>query len=328
MPTGTKTDLNVRNPFLHTALTERLTQFSDAFNEASNGAISLTTESMIGEADHSTAFRNISSLITRRDTTSTDDATSQKLVNSEKTRVKLDRSIGPVDNALSGFRKIGMDADEMQIVVGEQAGKAIAIDMLNEGLGAVRAALVSGGTTLHAHAGPLATAELVKGLYKFGDAADRVVVWLMHSFVYSQLIQQQIAANIDGVSNFNVSTATPVTLNRPVIVSDSEALVTTDGAGAGNDHYFTLGLTAGALELINSEEEEVIFEVVTGKKNLIARIQGEFAYTVGMTGFSYDLTNGGVNPNTAALRTGTNWDSVVDSHKDWPGVVIRTQTSA
>jgi hypothetical protein len=330
MAIGTKADMNVRNPFLHTALTERLTQFSDAFNSASGGAITLGSQSTIGEARHETFFKNISSLVTRRDTTSTSDATAQKLVNGEIVHVKLDRKIGPVDNTIDSFRKIGMGTDEMQIVVGEQAAVAMGLDMLNEGLGAVRAALVTAqsGAAMHAPTTTATTAALVSALYKAGDRADRIVCWVMHSFVYSQLVQQQIAANIDGVSNFNVATATPVTLNRPVIVTDSSALIAVDGVASGNDHYFSLGLTAGALELVNTEEENVLLDIVTGKENLIARVQGEFAYNMGVKGFAYDLTNGGVNPNTAALRTGTNWDIVVSSLKDGPGVVLRTQQTA
>ena len=36
---------------------------------------------------------------------------------------------------------------------------------------------------------------------------------------------QNISANIDGISNFNVANAAPVTLNRPVLVTDSASLV-------------------------------------------------------------------------------------------------------
>lgn len=325
MATGTKADLNIRNPFLHTALTERLAQFADAFNASSNGAIRLTSVSKIGEAAHETFFTSISGLVTRRDTTSVADVAGTKLVNAEKTEIKLDRKIGPVENTLSGFVKIGMSENEMQTAVGEQAGVAMAVGMLNDGLGALRAAMAGQAALLATKAGTLDTATLVDGLFKLGDRADRIVVWIMHSLPYSKLLQSQIAANIDGVSNFNVSTASPVTLNRPVIVTDSAALWADEAGGAGVDYYYTLGLTQGALDLINTEAENVLLDIVTGKENLIARIQGEYAFNMGMKGFSYDLTNGGANPAEAALTTATNWDKVITDLKDGPGVVIRTQ---
>lgn len=325
MATGTKADLNIRNPFLHTALTERLAQFSDAFNAASNGAILLSTQSKIGEAEHSTFFQAISGLITRRDTTSVADATAAKLVNVEKTEIKLDRKIGPVENTIASFLKIGMTTDEMQTAVGDQAGVAMAVGMLNDGIGALVAAMKAQTAILATKAGTMDTSTLVTGLYKLGDRADRVVVWIMHSVVYVSLLKDQIAANIDGISNFNVQTATPVTLNRPVIVTDSASLFEDEGGGVGIDYYFTLGLTASALDLINTEAENVIFDIVTGKENLIGRIQGEYAFNMGMKGFTYDLTNGGANPSSAALNTSTNWDKVVTDLKDGPGVIIRTQ---
>lgn len=325
MATGTKADLNIRNPFLHTALTERLAQFADAFNGASGGAIRLTTQSKIGEAAHETFFQQISGLVSRRDTTSTADATASKLVNVEKTEIKLDRKIGPVENTIASFLKIGMTSDEMQVAVGEQAAVAMSVGMLNDGIAALVAAMKNHASIMATRAGTLNTTTLVEGLYKIGDRADRVVVWVMHSIPYVSLLKDQISANIDGVSNFNVQTATPVTLNRPVIVTDSASLFVDDGGGAGTDYYYTLGLTAGALDLINSEAENVLFDIVTGKENLIARVQGEYAFNMGMKGFSYDLTNGGVNPNAAALATSTNWDKVVTDLKDGPGVIVRTE---
>jgi hypothetical protein len=327
MVAGTKLDLNVRNPFLHTALSERLTQFADAFNLASSGAIILRTEGMIGEAMHSTFFQNIAGLVTRRDTTSVAAAAGTKLTNQEKTIIKMDRKIGPVENTLSSFIKIGMTSNEMQTAVGEQAGVAMALDMLNDALGAIRAAMVNDGAVQATVAGPVTSASLIQALYKRGDRASDVVIWIMHSFAYSQLVQSQLAANIMGVSNFNVASGTPVTMGRPVIVTDSTALVIPNGAGAGNDYYYTLGLVAGSAECINSETENVVFDIVTGLENLVGRVQGEYAYSLGIRGYSYNLTVGGSNPASATLRTGTNWTNVIASFKDGPGVILRSQTT-
>lgn len=327
MATGTTVDLNIRNPFLHTALTERLTQFSDAFNAASLGAIRLTTASKIGFAEHETFFTSIAGLITRRDTTSVAAAPATKLVNVEKTAIKLDRKIGPVENTISSFNKIGMSTNEMQVAVGEQAAVAMAVGMLNDGLGSLVAAIKQNAAAIATVAGPITTASLVSGMFKLGDRQDRIVCWIMHSFQFAQLIQNQIAANINGISSFNIINGTPITMGRPVIISDSPSLVTANGAGAGNDYYWAIGLTEGALDLVNSEEENVLLQIVTGLENLVARIQGEYAYNMGMKGYTYDLTNGGNNPSAAALTTAGNWDLVVTDYKDGPGVLIRSQTT-
>ena len=57
---------------------------------------------------------------------------------------------------------------------------------------------------------------------------------------------------------------------------------------------------------------------------LRVRLQGEYAYNVGVKGTAWDVANGGVNPDDATLGTGTNWDSVMDDVKDLAGVHIET----
>jgi hypothetical protein len=79
-----------------------------------------------------------------------------------------------------------------------------------------------------------------------------------------------------------------------------------------------------AAVLEDSEEEMLYTDVITGKENIITRLQGEFAYNMNLKGFAWDVANGGVNPDDTALGTGSNWDSVMDSDKDLAGFAIRT----
>ncbi|MNE45483.1 hypothetical protein D3C80_1397680 [compost metagenome] len=100
----------------------------------------------------------------------------------------------------------------------------------------------------------------------------------------------------------------------------------TAGSGsAATTDYMTLGLTVDGLKVENTEEEELVIENVTGKENLITRLQGEFAYNMGVKGFKWDIGNGGANPNDATLGTGSNWDAVRGSHKDFAGVIIQSR---
>ncbi len=139
----------------------------------------------------------------------------------------------------------------------------------------------------------------------------------MRSKPYYDLVKSQFTANIDGVSNFNITTATPVTLNRPVLVTDSADLL-------NGSIYTTLGLTADAVVIEESETPIVHNEIITGLDNLVVRMQGEFAYNLGCKGCAWDVANGGVNPDNTALGTVTNWDSVMDNVKDLPGVAIQS----
>src|SRR5262245_50036231 len=60
----------------------------------------------------------------------------------------------------------------------------------------------------------------------------------MHSKPYYDLVQSQINANITGISNFAIAQATPVTLNRPVIITDSSSLVAAVNSPAAKNVTF------------------------------------------------------------------------------------------
>jgi len=120
-----------------------------------------------------------------------------------------------------------------------------------------------------------------------------------------------------------VQTGTPVTLNRPVLVTDDPSLVITTGSGStAVTTYQTLGLTNSGIVIEDTEGEYVSFQEVLGLEQILRRMQGEYAYNLGLKGFTWDVTNGGANPVASALATASNWDTAYVSEKDRAGVVI------
>jgi hypothetical protein len=109
----------------------------------------------------------------------------------------------------------------------------------------------------------------------------------------------------------------PGTLGKPVVVTDG-GLVSDDSS----PDYYTLGLCAGAFEIVQSEPDVVWTSEVTGEANLAYRIQGEFAVNCGMRGCSWDVGNGGANPVLASLATAAYWDAIHADVKHLPGVCI------
>lgn len=341
MAMGLKTNFNIDNPFIYTGYTEMLTQFSNAFNEQSGGTIKLTNASKRGDFEESAFFQNISGLVSRRDPTSNAAATDKNVDMATLRQIKLNRKVGPVAQSYDSFRKIGSPVsvpngnqssgiNELDFIVGQQTAKAVQVEMINTALLGLRAALRgvaglvydNGATTA---AGKIVSTDLVKGLAKMGDAAgSKIKLWVMHSKQYYDLVEQQITANLDGTTGFVLASASPVTLNRPVLVIDSPSLVVTDGVGAGIPSYITLGLGAGAVEVEDTEDMMLATQLITGTENLGIRIQGEYAYNLGVLGFDWDLTNGGENPNDAAMGTSTNWDKAYADIKDLGGVIIET----
>lgn len=324
-----KGDLKYINPFVQTGITETLTQAAAGMFEASRGALILQAAQKPGDFENLSFFQNISGLITRRDPTSLAVAPDTKLVQSDFNRVKINRKIGPVASTRDAFRKAGLSRDAMDLVVGQQAGVAMQVDMVNTVIRSLRAALSTDASTYVDGGGATINTAgsngLVDALAKRGDAAAGIVCWVMHSKVFYNLVKEQISANIDGVSSLVFSAASPLTMGRPVLVTDSPDLVVASGISAGVDAYYTLGLTAGAALMEETEGTEVITQDVTGQENLIVRIQGEYAQNIGLKGYTWDVTNGGENPTNAALATGSNWDTALADMKDRAGVCIRTR---
>lgn len=320
MAIGKASDFKVYQNELRGGIVETLTQATNYFN-AAGGAIALTTISRRGDFSKESFFKNIAGVVGRRDTGSTAAATSLLLSMDEIISVKLNRKVGPVDQTYDAFNKVAMSMspEEFSLLLGNMIGKAMQVEMLNSGLRAARAALANQAAVTATSAATIKTSDLVTGLSKFGDAASNIGAWVMHSKVYFDLFQHQIGtgANGDVVSGVVVQGASPVTLNRPIIVTDSDAL--TDGT-----NYFTLGLTQQGIVLENSETERTVLQEVTGLENLVVRMQGEYAYNAGVKGFKWDVANGGANPSDTALGTGTNWDAARGSHKDFAGVCITT----
>lgn len=309
---------------VHSGISETLVQNTAAFNAASQGAIRLVPQKRMGDFAQISFFKNVANLIAWRGVSGSPenpDVTPLTLPADEFVSVKLNRRIGPVDATLDAFKKMGRDPN-MEVVsfgLGEQVAKAQQVEWLNDGLGSVVAGITNQRslTNTTSPEAVLDTNRLVDGLALFGDAASRIVIWVMHSKVYYDLVKSQIAANIDGVSNFNVATASPITLNRPVLVTDSTDLV-------NGSVYSTLGLSADPVVIEESESPFVHTEIISGKDNLVVRLQGEYSYNMGLRGLAWDVVNGGINPDNTALGTGSNWDSVMDDVKDLPGVAIQT----
>jgi hypothetical protein len=311
---------------VHGGMVETLVQNTDAFNAASLNTIRLVTQRRRGDFHQESFFKNVSSLINRRDVNvspANPTVASSPVPVDENISVKLNRRVGPVDQTYDSFRKLGDSADleVLSFLLGEQIAKAMQVEMLDSGLRSVVASITANGSLIHTAAAGLITDSLVSGLALFGDASNRISMWVMHSKPFFELIQAQITANIDGISNFNIAQASPVTLNRPVLVTDSIALLDTS---VSPQKYITLGLVDSGVVMEDSEEELMYTDVITGKENIVARLQGEYAYNVGCKGSKWDVTNGGVNPNDAALGTSTNWDIVMDDVKDLSGFAIRS----
>ncbi len=323
MAAGNITDFKVYDPFFHAGVTETIRQNLDAFNAASAGTIQLNRVLLPGETNITTKYGLMSGLVSRRDDAAATAVTDSPLTRIQEVSVKLKRRIGPIADTYDAFKAIARDPNEMSLIVGQQAGVAIAQDYLDTILSALVGSMVATTDIYNdaTTAGTITTASMVDTMKLRGDRAGEIAMWVMHSKQYYDLVKEQIAANIFEVGGFVVHEGSPVTFGKPVLVTDSASLINTTPTP---DAYYALGLAPGAAVVEESEGRTVISEPVTGFENLLMRVQAEHAYNIGIAGFEWDTTNGGTNPNAAAVALGTNWDQTAADVKDLPGVILAT----
>lgn len=332
MAIGKQSDFVIYQDEFHAGVTEVMQQEADVFNTQSAGAITLETQFHKGNYSSESFFKELSGLTSRRDTTSVAVVTDIAMTMGQDVGVKLDRKIGPVAQTLDSFRKIDADPRVMSYILGTQWAKAIMVEQLNSGLAAGVTAFgkdlyVGTGTTgntgvvgtVPAATDTMTHSALTRGLGAYGDASQRVRAFVMHSKVYFDLMRQAIADNVYNVAGVTIYQGTVASLNRPVIVSDSASLISVGTGTGGIDEYFTLALTGNAINLRESEGRQIHSSIVDGLENLVMRFQGEYAYTVGIKGYSWDIANGGANPSSATLTTATNWDKNVTDNKSIGG---------
>ena len=323
MAIGKASDFQIFQDQFFGGVVEVLQQNANAFNEASRGALRLITQAHIGDYREESFIQDFSaSLVTRRDTTSVSAATDTAMTQDIFRAVKLSRKLGPVAQTLDAWRKIGRDASAQSFAFGRASGPAIAADMLNTTIKALVAAIGNVAALVHdfTATGTLTHGALVTGLSKFGDAADRLVCWVMHSKQYYDLVGQAITDNIFQIGSISIMGGTTPTLGRPVIITDATDLIITGTP----DAYVCLGLVAGGGVVMESEERTLVSETVTGLENLVGRIQGEMAYSLLLKGYQWDATNGGANPAAAAVATGSNWDKIAADDKSTAGIMVKT----
>jgi hypothetical protein len=283
----------------------------------------VNTVGRVGDFALDSFYKTISGLIQDRDPTSTAAATASKLTQDNLISVKLNK-MALVEQTLDSFKKKGVDSREMSFVLGQQFAKAVLVDYITSGVGAAAAAIGQHNNQNNDSA-TITTAGLVQALSVLGDRGGDVAAFVMHSKAYYDLVQSQIAANIYDVSSVNIKQGSPITLGRPVIVTDSASLISVGTGPGAVDEYHTLALTPNAIKIEESEERNLHSTIVSGKANLILQWQAEYAYNLALKGYKYDTVNGGASPNLATLATATNWDKVVTDNKDLLGVRLVTQ---
>lgn len=319
-------DLAVYSEYAYSAFTETLQQQLALFNAASDGCIQLSSAAHQGDYSDVAFFAKIAGGTVRRRNAYGSGAIAEKTLSQKvDTMVKVAAGTPPIRIDPGQFRWIQMNPEVAGAVLGQQLAVDTLADMLNIGLGtmvaatATQAAVVTDVTAATAPDDLMTFINQVTATSKFGDMANRIRAWVMHSKPMGDLWKNALTNNERLFTYGNVNVLRDP-FGRLYIMTDSANLVT---AGTPNV-YNTLGLVPGAIQVDQNNDFDAIEESKTGDENIKRIYQAEWSFELGLAGYAWDKANGGKSPTDAALLTGTNWDHVATSEKDLGAVLLKT----
>lgn len=318
----------IYNEEFQTQLIEQLVQQVDVVNSASNGTILFNSEDFFGNYEKNAFFGRIANLIERRDITSDAQDTDKRVNKKENVEVVIDYKT-KVFETYENFRRAGQDISVFTSVVAQQFIEELIKRHLNLGVGsAVSAALNNTGMSDNSlTASTLNYNHLLKAQELFEDKYDDVAAYVMNTNAYFDLRRDTLATyKIDNVAGMQIITGMTETMGKPVIVSNIPSLVYDSGAGDLKNRV--VALRPGAISMMERSGRLTRVDEVTDQENLGVRWAAEGSVKMGLMGYAWDTTNGGVSPTDAAIQTGTNWDAIVDNANTGISVVEAENATA
>lgn len=316
--------MKVFNEYIMPATIETLDQMVDQFNEASNGAIRLTTQSYDGDFYQESFFASIHSAQRRVDRYGTNSAVNTtNLTQNQHNSVKIAGGFGPVLFEPSQLTWLNKPTAEGIEVISRNFAEAIMKDQLNTTIAALVAAIGNQADATYNAATAVSPAQGVSyrainsAHAKFGDHSGSIVAQVMTGSVFHKLIGQNLT-NTERL--FQMSNVTIVDiLGKAVVVTDAPALY--EDRSPGNDYEKVLGLTDAAAIVSDGGDIITNIETSNGKERIETTMQADYSFMLGLKGYAWDVQNGGKSPTDAEIATGSNWDKCVTSIKHTAGVL-------
>ena len=314
------TNFSVFSEYMYNSATETIAQQVELFNTASRNTITLRSGSSDGDYSYDTMFAQVANMVSNRNAYGTGTFSPVALEQLQTASVKIGGRTELMEFSPSDFDWINQDPEQAGTAFGEQVAKGLLQYMLNSALAATSAAL-SGVAALD-YDGTAAVASLnslqsAAGL--FGDRASAVAAWIMHSKSKTDIIGAAIT-NANDLFEFGTVRITTDAEGRPLIVTDSPALIDIDAGGAGIHHYHQLGLVTGAIMLQDNQNYRLHENSDVTAENTKYFMKAEFDFNLGIKGFTWDTVTGVKSPSDAQLATQTNWDQTATEVKDLCGV--------
>lgn len=312
------TNMKVFNQYLMDATAETLGQQIQKFNQASNGAIVLTSMAFEGDFFQRSFYAALHTAQRRVDRyAAQSSAAATALSQLQENSVKVAGGFGPIVFEPGQMTWIQKNEAEAIAVISGQLAEAIVADQLNSGIAAGVAAIsnVAGATNNVSATAGISYAALNTAHALFGDSSMALVAQVMNGATYHKLI----GANLTNTPQlFQAQNVLVVDiLGKAVVVTDAPALYE---AGTPNKQK-VLSLASGGITVMDGSDVITNIDTRNGQTRIETTIQADYTFGLGLKGYAWDTASGGKSPTDADLATGANWDKVVTDIKHTAGVI-------
>lgn len=306
------------NKYIPEAAVELLAQMVDKFNGASNGAILLTSQGFEGDFFERAFYSTLEAAQRRVDRYAANGSVSPTaLAQIKESSVKVAGGFGAIEFEPAQMSWMLKNEAEAIDAISRNLAMAVMKDQLNTGIACAVAAISNQATAKNdvsatlgiSHSALNATDAL------FGDRSSNIITRVMNGATYHALIGQNIANatdlfKADGVRVVDI-------LGKFIVVTDAPALYAT---GTPNLNKV---LNLASMGIVINDGSDIITNAQTsnGKERIVTTFQADYAFGVGLKGYTWDTANGGKSPTDAELATGTNWDKTASSIKDTAGTI-------
>lgn len=312
------TNMKVFNQYLMDATAETLGQQIQKFNQASNGAIVLTSMAFEGDFFQRSFYAALHTAQRRVDRYAAQStAAATALSQLQENSVKVAGGFGPIVFEPGQMTWIQKNEAEAIAVISGQLAEAIVADQLNSGIAAGVAAIsnVAGATNDVSATAGISYAALNTAHALFGDSSMALVAQVMNGATYHKLI----GANLTNTPQlFQAQNVLVVDiLGKAVVVTDAPALYE---AGTPNKQK-VLSLASGGITVMDGSDVITNIDTRNGQTRIETTMQADYTFGLGLKGYAWDTASGGKSPTDAELATGANWDKVVTDIKHTAGVI-------
>ena len=308
---GTNTnnvDVKIYNDESQTAYLERLQDQLAVFNGASAGCLLLTAESIPGDL-RKTAFYKGDASLRWRDPNSNEPVTSSGLSMDEQVGIKVPWMLDPKSATEESFKRRARSLTEFAQLMGAETADATVSYQIDHALKALQAASTSSGMTVKGTVGADGTKLFTKAMRRFGDKAERVKLFVMHSATYHDLVDKAISEVTYQSESVVLYNGSPASLGRPILVTDRCPI----------DKIFAL--QPGAAVITESQAPAFRFYEDNAHENLGVMYRAEGTFNIDLLGYTYELSQG-INPKLDVISSPAAWRKITKSDKLLAGVVI------